>query len=152
METGGVVRASLGCPYQYALDIMVAESLVPKGAKGMQITTEQAERVLKASILKARELGVSVCIAILDSGGHLTIGKPEGRLNPKEIAKMVEVIPSREGEVSQYLSFFVGRLGQELPAATLRSNYLTGCCWRFFGVFLAGVVSCVFAGVFVENR
>jgi hypothetical protein len=78
---------------------MVAESLVPKGAKGMQITTEQAERVLKASILKARELGVSVCIAILDSGGHLTIGKPEGRLNPKEmIAKMVEVIPSREGK------------------------------------------------------
>jgi uncharacterized protein GlcG (DUF336 family) len=37
----------------------------------MQITTEQAERVLKASILKARELGISVCIAILDSGGHL---------------------------------------------------------------------------------
>jgi uncharacterized protein GlcG (DUF336 family) len=37
----------------------------------MQITAEQAERVLKASILKARELGVSVCIAILDSGGHL---------------------------------------------------------------------------------
>jgi uncharacterized protein GlcG (DUF336 family) len=37
----------------------------------MQITTEQAERVLKASILKAHELGISVCIAILDSGGHL---------------------------------------------------------------------------------
>ena len=37
----------------------------------MQITAEQAERVLKASILKARELGISVCIAILDSGGHL---------------------------------------------------------------------------------
>jgi uncharacterized protein GlcG (DUF336 family) len=37
----------------------------------MQITTEQAERVLKASILKAREPGISVCIAILDSGGHL---------------------------------------------------------------------------------
>jgi uncharacterized protein GlcG (DUF336 family) len=37
----------------------------------MQITAEQAERVLKASILKAKELGISVCIAILDSGGHL---------------------------------------------------------------------------------
>src|ERR1700724_2928607 len=37
----------------------------------MQITVEQAERVLKASILKAKELGISVCIAILDSGGHL---------------------------------------------------------------------------------
>jgi uncharacterized protein GlcG (DUF336 family) len=37
----------------------------------MQITAEQAERVLKASILKARELRISVCIAILDSGGHL---------------------------------------------------------------------------------
>ena len=37
----------------------------------MQITAEQAERVLKASILKARELGISVCVAILDSGGHL---------------------------------------------------------------------------------
>jgi heme-degrading protein len=43
----------------------------PNGAKGMQITTEQAERVLKASILKAHELGISVCIAILNSGGHL---------------------------------------------------------------------------------
>jgi uncharacterized protein GlcG (DUF336 family) len=51
---------------------MVAESSVdPKGGKGMQITAEQAERVLKASTLKARELGISVCIAILDSGGHL---------------------------------------------------------------------------------
>lgn len=37
----------------------------------MQISAEKAERVLKASILKARELGISVCIAILDSGGHL---------------------------------------------------------------------------------
>jgi uncharacterized protein GlcG (DUF336 family) len=37
----------------------------------MQITAEQAEGVLKASILKAKELGVSVCIAILDSGAHL---------------------------------------------------------------------------------
>ena len=37
----------------------------------MQITAEQAERALKASILKARELGISVCIAILDSGRHL---------------------------------------------------------------------------------
>jgi uncharacterized protein GlcG (DUF336 family) len=37
----------------------------------MQITNEQAERVLKAPVLKARELGISVCIAILDSGGHL---------------------------------------------------------------------------------
>jgi uncharacterized protein GlcG (DUF336 family) len=37
----------------------------------VQISTEQAERVLKASILKARELGISVCIAVLDSGGHL---------------------------------------------------------------------------------
>ena len=37
----------------------------------MQITAEQADRVLKASVLKARELGISVCIAILDSGGHL---------------------------------------------------------------------------------
>jgi uncharacterized protein GlcG (DUF336 family) len=37
----------------------------------MQITAEQADRVMKASILKARELGISVCIAILDSGGHL---------------------------------------------------------------------------------
>jgi uncharacterized protein GlcG (DUF336 family) len=37
----------------------------------MQITAEQADRVMKASIMKARELGVSVCIAILDSGGHL---------------------------------------------------------------------------------
>jgi uncharacterized protein GlcG (DUF336 family) len=35
----------------------------------MQITAEQADRVMKASILKARELGISVCIAILDSGG-----------------------------------------------------------------------------------
>jgi uncharacterized protein GlcG (DUF336 family) len=34
----------------------------------MQITAEQADRVVKASILKARELGVSVCIAVLDSG------------------------------------------------------------------------------------
>jgi uncharacterized protein GlcG (DUF336 family) len=51
---------------------MVAESSVdPKGGKGMQITAEQAERVLKASTLKARELGISVCMAILDSGGHL---------------------------------------------------------------------------------
>jgi uncharacterized protein GlcG (DUF336 family) len=39
----------------------------------MQITTEDAERVLQASIRKARELGVSVCIAILDSGGHLKV-------------------------------------------------------------------------------
>jgi uncharacterized protein GlcG (DUF336 family) len=39
----------------------------------MQITTEQAERILKASILKARELGIAVCIAILDSGGHLKV-------------------------------------------------------------------------------
>ncbi|WP_433967955.1 GlcG/HbpS family heme-binding protein [Tunturiibacter gelidiferens] len=45
--------------------------LPPKGAKVMQITTEQAERVLKASIQKARELGISVCIAILDPGGDL---------------------------------------------------------------------------------
>src|ERR1700723_3349364 len=37
----------------------------------MQITAEQAERVLKASIQKAGELGISVCVAILDSGGHL---------------------------------------------------------------------------------
>src|ERR1700730_12957250 len=37
----------------------------------MHITAEQADRVLKASVLKARELGISVCIAILDSGGHL---------------------------------------------------------------------------------
>ena len=37
----------------------------------MQITAEQADRVMKASILKARELGISVCIAILDSGAHL---------------------------------------------------------------------------------
>jgi uncharacterized protein GlcG (DUF336 family) len=37
----------------------------------MQITAEQAERILKASIREARELGISVCIAILDSGGHL---------------------------------------------------------------------------------
>ena len=37
----------------------------------MQITAEQADRVMKASLLKARELGISVCIAILDSGGHL---------------------------------------------------------------------------------
>jgi uncharacterized protein GlcG (DUF336 family) len=37
----------------------------------MQITAEQAERVLKASIQKAADLGISVCIAILDCGGHL---------------------------------------------------------------------------------
>jgi uncharacterized protein GlcG (DUF336 family) len=37
----------------------------------MQITAEQTDRVMKASILKARELGISVFIAILDSGGHL---------------------------------------------------------------------------------
>lgn len=37
----------------------------------MQITATQAERILKASILTASELGISVCIAILDSGGHL---------------------------------------------------------------------------------
>jgi uncharacterized protein GlcG (DUF336 family) len=37
----------------------------------MQMTTQQADRVLQASIKKARELGISVCIAILDSGGHL---------------------------------------------------------------------------------
>jgi uncharacterized protein GlcG (DUF336 family) len=37
----------------------------------MQITAEQAERILKASLREARELGISVCIAILDSGGHL---------------------------------------------------------------------------------
>ena len=37
----------------------------------MHITAEQADRVLKASVLKARELGISVCVAILDSGGHL---------------------------------------------------------------------------------
>jgi uncharacterized protein GlcG (DUF336 family) len=37
----------------------------------MQITTEQAERVLKACIGTAGELGISVCIAVLDSGGHL---------------------------------------------------------------------------------
>ena len=42
----------------------------------MQITTEQAERVLKASILKARELGISVCIAILDSGCRLEPPQP----------------------------------------------------------------------------
>jgi len=35
------------------------------------MTTQQADRVLQASIKKARELGISVCIAILDSGGHL---------------------------------------------------------------------------------
>jgi uncharacterized protein GlcG (DUF336 family) len=44
-----------------------------KEHRGMQITTEQAERVLRASILKARDLGISVCIAILDSGGHMKI-------------------------------------------------------------------------------
>ena len=37
-----------------------------KGVNDMYITAEQAERVLKTSILKARELGISVCIAILD--------------------------------------------------------------------------------------
>jgi uncharacterized protein GlcG (DUF336 family) len=37
----------------------------------MQITAVQADRALKASILKAKELGISVCIAILDSGAHL---------------------------------------------------------------------------------
>jgi len=37
----------------------------------MQITSTQAERILKASTLKASELGISVCIAILDAGGHL---------------------------------------------------------------------------------
>ena len=37
----------------------------------MQISAEKAERVWKASILKARKLRISVCIAILDSGGHL---------------------------------------------------------------------------------
>jgi uncharacterized protein GlcG (DUF336 family) len=37
----------------------------------MQMTTQQADRVLQASIKKARELGISVCIAILDAGGHL---------------------------------------------------------------------------------
>lgn len=37
----------------------------------MQITAEQAELVLKASIGKAKELGISVCIAVLDSGAHL---------------------------------------------------------------------------------
>jgi uncharacterized protein GlcG (DUF336 family) len=42
-----------------------------KGAKSMPITAEQADRVLKASKLKATELGISVCIAILDAGGHL---------------------------------------------------------------------------------
>jgi uncharacterized protein GlcG (DUF336 family) len=47
-----------------------SRELNPK-EREMQITTEQADRVLKASILKARELGISVCIAILDSGGHL---------------------------------------------------------------------------------
>jgi uncharacterized protein GlcG (DUF336 family) len=47
----------------------------------MQITAEQAERVLKASILKARELRISVCIAILDSGGHLkTFHRMDGAL------------------------------------------------------------------------
>jgi uncharacterized protein GlcG (DUF336 family) len=42
-----------------------------EGAQNMQITAEQAERALKASIEKPGELGISVCIAILDSGGHL---------------------------------------------------------------------------------
>ena len=37
----------------------------------MQITAEQADRVMKASIKKAGELGISVCVAVLDSGGHL---------------------------------------------------------------------------------
>jgi uncharacterized protein GlcG (DUF336 family) len=37
----------------------------------MQITAEQADRALKASVSKAGELGISVCIAILDAGGHL---------------------------------------------------------------------------------
>jgi uncharacterized protein GlcG (DUF336 family) len=37
----------------------------------MQITTEQTERVLKACIGTAGKLGISVCIAVLDSGGHL---------------------------------------------------------------------------------
>jgi uncharacterized protein GlcG (DUF336 family) len=41
-----------------------------QGVQSMQITAEQAERVLKASILKARDLEISVCIAILDSGGQ----------------------------------------------------------------------------------
>jgi uncharacterized protein GlcG (DUF336 family) len=45
----------------------------PTGGQGMQITTEQAERISKASILKARELGIAVCIAVLDAGGHLKI-------------------------------------------------------------------------------
>src|ERR1700728_1548985 len=37
----------------------------------MQVTAEQADRALKAAIQKADELGISVCIAVLDSGGHL---------------------------------------------------------------------------------
>jgi uncharacterized protein GlcG (DUF336 family) len=37
----------------------------------VQITADQADRAVKASIKKASELGISVCIAILDSGGHL---------------------------------------------------------------------------------
>jgi uncharacterized protein GlcG (DUF336 family) len=37
----------------------------------VQVTADQADRALKASIKKASELGISVCIAILDSGGHL---------------------------------------------------------------------------------
>src|ERR1700749_3521406 len=37
----------------------------------MQITAEQAGRVFKPSLMKGGELRISVCIAILDSGGHL---------------------------------------------------------------------------------
>jgi len=37
----------------------------------MQITAEQAECALKAATQKAGDLGIAVCIAVLDAGGHL---------------------------------------------------------------------------------
>ena len=37
----------------------------------MNINYNQATQLLNASIVKANEIGISVCIAIVDNGGHL---------------------------------------------------------------------------------
>jgi Uncharacterized protein, possibly involved in utilization of glycolate and propanediol len=37
----------------------------------MNINYNQATQLLNASIVKANEIGISVCIAVVDNGGHL---------------------------------------------------------------------------------
>jgi len=37
----------------------------------MNINYNQASQILNASIVKANEIGISVCIAVVDNGGHV---------------------------------------------------------------------------------